>query len=75
MGTPVWRGLRGRTARGKKKEDYKTRWVQLLAVPTGLLGTARPTPATPNQTGDFNEGIRRELSYTVTRVLHKIARH
>lgn len=59
METPV-EGGQGGAARSKKKEDYKTRWVQRRYVPTGWLGTARSTPATPSQTGDFNEGIRWE---------------
>lgn len=47
METPV-EGGQGEAARSKKKEDYKTRWVQRRCVPTGWLGTARSTPATPS---------------------------
>lgn len=75
MGTPFWRGWEGGQLEARKRKIIRRDGVQLRSVPTAWLGTARPTPATPSYTGDFNEGIRKELSYTVTRMVHKIVSH
>jgi hypothetical protein len=66
---------KGGQLEARKRKIIRRDGVQLRFVPTGWLGTARQTPAIPCYTGDFNVGIRKELSYTVIRMLHKIARH